>query len=73
MAVTYYIQLGTSAVWASQDPNIAGARAQRHARLYGGCELIVRNDHGGGHVTVYDGQGNITDMKGLDNEADRTL
>ena len=59
--------------WSTSDSNIAAAQAPKIARLYGGCELIVRNDHGGGHVTVYDGHGNITEMKGLDNEADRTL
>lgn len=52
MAVTYYIQLGKSAVWASQDPNIAGARAQRHARKYGGVEMLAKNEEGGGYIVV---------------------
>lgn len=59
--------------WSTSDSNIAAAQAREIARQYGGAEMVVRNDHGDGHVTVYDGQGNITDMKGLDNEADRTL
>lgn len=59
--------------WSTADSNIAAAQAREIAKQYGGCELIVRNDHGGGHVTVYDEQGNITEMKGLDNEADRSM
>lgn len=69
MAVTYYIQLGESAVWASQDPNIAGARAQRHARMYGGVEMLARNEEGGGYIVVYGPDGTVTERRPLKEES----
>lgn len=70
MAVTYYIQLGKSAVWASQDPNIAGAgaRAQRHARKYGGAEMLAKNEEGGGYIVVYGPDGTVTERRPLKEE-----
>jgi hypothetical protein len=69
MAVTYYIQLGKSAVWASQDPNIAGARAQRHARMYGGTEMLAKNEEGGGYIVVYGPDGIVTERRPLKEES----
>ena len=69
MAVTYYIQLGKSAVWASQDPNIAGARAQRHARMYGGAEMLAKNEEGGGYIVVYGPDGTVTERRPLKEES----
>ena len=69
MAVTYYIQLGKSAVWASQDPGIAAVRAQRHARKYGGVEMLAKNEEGGGYIVVYGPDGNVTERRPLKEES----
>lgn len=68
MAVTYYIQLDESAVWTSQDPTIAGARAQRHARKYGGTEMLAKNEEGGGYIVVYGPDGTVTERRPLKEE-----
>ena len=68
MAVTYYIQLGESAVWASQDPNIAGARAKRQAQLCGGTEMLAKNEEGGGYIVVYGPDGTVTERRPLKEE-----
>lgn len=56
-------------MWASQDPNIAGARAQRHARKYGGTEMLAKNEEGGGYIVVYGPDGNVTERRPLKEES----
>lgn len=53
-------------VWSTTDSDIAATWAPKIARLYGGCEMTMKNDTGGGHVTVYDAAGNIKEMRGLE-------
>ena len=52
--------------WSTTDSDIAATWGPKIARLYGGCEMTMKNDSGGGHVAVYDAAGNIKEMRGLD-------
>ncbi len=57
-------------IWSTSDDKIAAAQAPNIARQYGGAEMVITNDHGGGRITVYDGQGRITKMRGLPNDSE---
>lgn len=65
MRKTYFISIGRDAHWATQDSEIAAEQARSIARQYGGCEMIVVNEVGGGHVTVYDPNGEIKEVRPL--------
>lgn len=62
---TYFISISKDAHWATQDDNIAAQQAKEIARQYGGCEMVVLNETGGGHITVYGPSGEIRGMKPL--------
>lgn len=65
MAMTYYIQLDENVIWASQDANIAGVRARNQAQIYGGIEMLAKNEEGGGYIVVYGPDGAVKERRPL--------
>lgn len=62
---TYFISISKEAHWVTEDDNIAAQQAREIAIQYGGCEMVVLNEQGGGHITVYGPLGEIRGMKPL--------
>ena len=62
---TYFISISKDAHWATQDDNIAAKTARDVAAQQGGCQMVCLNEYGGGHITVYNANGTIKEVKPL--------
>lgn len=62
---TYFISISKEAHWVTEDDVIAAQQAKEIARQYGGCEMVCLNETGGGHITVYNANGTIKEVKPL--------
>jgi hypothetical protein len=62
---TYFIEIDRNAHWATQDDDIAAKTARQVAQEQGGCRMVCLNDAGGGHITVYNANGTVKEVKPL--------
>ena len=62
---TYFIEIDRNAHGATQDDDIAAKTARQVAQEQGGCRMVCLNDVGGGHITVYNANGTIKEVKPL--------
>ncbi len=62
---TYFIAIDKNAHWATQDDNIAAKMAKEIAGQQNGCQMVCLNEYGGGHITVYNANGTIKEVKPL--------
>ena len=62
---TYFIAIDRNAHWATQDDDIAAKTARDVASQQGGCQMVCLNEFGGGHITVYNANGTIKEVRPL--------
>lgn len=62
---TYFIAIDRNSHWATQDDDIAAKTARQVAQEQDGCQMVCLNEFGGGHITVYNANGTIKEVKPL--------
>lgn len=62
---TYFISISKDAHWSTEDDVIAAQQAKEIARQYGGCQMVVINETGGGHITIYGPLGEVREIRPL--------